>query len=149
MTTFFYSTTGNSQSKVKRFLEQNNIPYKKRSLGHAEPLEWEEFIEILSCSNDGVDEVLSTRSKAYTKLTQSGIDFDELSMKELYRLFRDNPGLLKSPMVVTKGMLVIGYNEDEITMLIPRKQRRETLWKLMSQSQHDDIIECDEQLLAI
>ena len=58
-------------------------------------------------TEDGTDEIISTRSKTYQKLN---VDIDSLP----YSIIQDNPGLLRRPIILDDKRLQVGYNEDEI-----------------------------------
>ena len=71
-------------------------------------------------TEDGTDEIISTRSKAFQKLN---VDIDSLPMNELYELIMENPGMLRRPIIIDHKRLQVGYNEDEIRRFLPRKVR--------------------------
>jgi len=79
-----------------------------------------------------VDDVLSDRSKEYTALTEQGVDFDELSLTELYELVAERPTLLKSPIMVKNTLTLIGYNIDEIQMLLNREDKKKEFQKVLN-----------------
>ena len=62
-------------------------------------------------TEDGTDEIISTRSKTYQKLN---VDIDALPLQDLYSIIQDNPGLLRRPIILDDKRLQVGYNEDEI-----------------------------------
>ena len=47
-------------------------------------------------TEDGTDEIISTRSKTYQKLN---VDIDSLPLQDLYSIIQDNPGLLRRPII--------------------------------------------------
>ena len=71
-------------------------------------------------TEEGTEEIISTRSKAFQELD---LDIDELSLKELYTLIQETPSLLRRPIVLDEKRMQIGYNEDEIRQFIPREVR--------------------------
>lgn len=119
MVTLYTSPSCTSCRKAKAWLEEHGIPYKERNI-FSEPLTIEEIKEILRMTEDGTDEIISTRSKTYQNLK---IDIDSLPLRELYQLIRDNPGLLRRPIIIDEKRLQVGYNEDEIRRFLPRKVR--------------------------
>jgi len=119
MVTLYTSPSCTSCRKAKAWLEEHGIPYKERNI-FSEPLTIEEIKEILRMTEDGTDEIISTRSKTYQTLK---VDIDTLPLRELYQLIRDNPGLLRRPIIIDEKRLQVGYNEDEIRRFLPRKVR--------------------------
>ncbi|MBM7717396.1 regulatory protein spx [Bacillus thermophilus] len=100
-------------------MEEQNIPYVERNI-FSEPLSLEEIKEILRMTEDGTDEIISTRSKVFQKLN---IDLDSLPLQQLYDIIQKNPGLLRRPIILDEKRLQVGYNEDEIRRFLPRKVR--------------------------
>lgn len=119
MVTLFTSPSCTSCRKAKAWLEENNIPYTERNI-FSEALTLDEVKEILRMTEDGTDEIISTRSKAFQKLN---VDIDSLPMNELYGLIMENPGMLRRPIIIDHKRLQVGYNEDEIRRFLPRKVR--------------------------
>ena len=78
-------------------------------------------------TEDGTDEIISTRSKTYQKLN---VDIDSLPLQDLYSIIQDNPGLLRRPIILDDKRLQVGYNEDEIRRFLPRKSVRSNYKKL-------------------
>ena len=91
------------------------------------PLTKDEIKEILSLTETGTDEIISTRSKVYEKLD---IDFDELTLSELVDIIEEHPSLLRRPLIFDETKFQVGFNEDEIHQFIPREVRRVTSKKM-------------------
>lgn len=119
MVTLYTSPSCTSCRKAKAWLQENGIPFKERNI-FSEPLNIDEIKNILRMTEDGTEDIISKRSKAYSKLN---VDLDELPMKQLYKLISKNPGLLRRPIVVDEKRLQVGYNEDEIRRFLPRQVR--------------------------
>ena len=71
-------------------------------------------------TEDGTDEIISTRSKIFQKLN---VDVESLPLQRLYELIQEHPGLLRRPIIMDEKRLQVGYNEDEIRRFLPRKVR--------------------------
>ena len=119
MVTLYTSPSCTSCRKAKAWLQENGIPFKERNI-FSEPLNIDEIKNILRMIEDGTEDIISKRSKAYSKLN---VDLDELPMKQLYKLISKNPGLLRRPIIVDEKRLQVGYNEDEIRRFLPRQVR--------------------------
>ncbi|WP_302151090.1 transcriptional regulator SpxA, partial [Limosilactobacillus vaginalis] len=115
----YTSPSCTSCRKAKAWLQENGIPFKERNI-FSEPLNIDEIKNILRMTEDGTEDIISKRSKAYSKLN---VDLDELPMKQLYKLISKNPGLLRRPIIVDEKRLQVGYNEDEIRRFLPRQVR--------------------------
>ena len=119
MVTLYTSPSCTSCRKAKAWLQENGIAFKERNI-FSEPLNIDEIKNILRMTEDGTEDIISKRSKAYSKLN---VDLDELPMKQLYKLISKNPGLLRRPIIVDEKRLQVGYNEDEIRRFLPRQVR--------------------------
>jgi len=119
MVTLYTSPSCTSCRKARTWLEDQSIPFTERNI-FSEPLSLEEIKEILRMTEDGTDEIISTRSKIFQKLN---IDLDSLPLQQLFDLIQKNPGLLRRPIILDEKRLQVGYNEDEIRRFLPRKVR--------------------------
>ncbi|GAB1810768.1 hypothetical protein PMEGAPR236_58600 [Priestia megaterium] len=84
MINLYTTTSCDSCRKAKAWLEKNRIDYIERNISH-DPLTEDEIKSILSMTEKGTDEIISTKSKIPQKLN---IEIDELSLQELYKLLR-------------------------------------------------------------
>ena len=60
-------------------------------------------------TEDGTDEIISTRSKTYQKLN---VDIDSLPLQDLYTIIQDNPGLLRRPIILDEKRQLDITDED-------------------------------------
>ncbi|HAA9321941.1 TPA_asm: transcriptional regulator Spx [Listeria monocytogenes] len=123
MVTLYTSPSCTSCRKARAWLEEHDIPYKERNI-FSEPLSLDEIKEILRMTEDGTDEIISTRSKTFQKLN---VDLDSLPLQQLFELIQKNPGLLRRPIIIDEKRLQVGYNEDEIRRFLPRRVRTHQL----------------------
>lgn len=119
MVTLYTSPSCTSCRKARAWLEEHEIPYVERNI-FSEPLSIEEIKEILRMTEDGTDEIISTRSKIFQKLN---VDLETLPLQNLFELIQSNPGLLRRPIILDEKRLQVGYNEDEIRRFLPRTVR--------------------------
>jgi len=119
MVTLYTSPSCTSCRKAKAWLEEHDISFKERNI-FSKPLSLEEIKEILRMTEDGTDEIISTRSKVYQNLD---VDIEQLPLKDLFALIQEKPGLLRRPIILDEKRLQVGYNEDEIRRFLPRSVR--------------------------
>ena len=119
MVTLYTSPSCTSCRKAKSWLEEHEISYKERNI-FSEPLSIGEIKEILRMTEDGTDEIISTRSKTFQKLN---VNLENMPLQDLFELIKANPGLLRRPIIIDEKRLQVGYNEDEIRRFLPRKVR--------------------------
>lgn len=119
MVTLYTSPSCTSCRKARAWLKEHNIPFKERNI-FSEPLSINEIKQILQMTENGTEEIISKRSKAYQKLH---MDLDEVPLQQLFKIIKDNPGLLRRPIIMDEKRLQVGYNEDEIRRFLPREVR--------------------------
>ncbi|NMA90021.1 MAG: transcriptional regulator Spx [Amphibacillus sp.] len=119
MVTLYTSPSCTSCRKAKAWLEEHDIPYQERNI-FSDTLTIDEIKEILRMTEDGTDEIISTRSKAFQKLE---VDIEQMSLKDLIDTIQEYPGILRRPIILDEKRLQVGYNEDEIRRFLPRKVR--------------------------
>lgn len=119
MVTLYTSPSCTSCRKARAWLEENNVPYTERNI-FSEPLSRIEIKEILKMTEEGTEEIVSTRSKAFQEMN---VDLDDLPLNNLFTLIQENPGLLRRPIILDDKRLQVGYNEDEIRRFLPREVR--------------------------
>ena len=112
--------TCKSSKKAKDWFEKNDIPYLERNMSK-KPLTIGELQSILRMTLEGTDDILATRSKVFKKLD---IKIDELPLKDLLELLHSHNDLLKSPIILDKKRILVGYHQDEIRQFIPRETRQ-------------------------
>lgn len=123
MVTLYSSPSCTSCRKAKQWLVDHNLPFIERNL-NKEPLRAEDVKAMLRLTEDGTEELISTRSKIFSELT---IDLDDMSINKLIDLIVLYPSLLKRPIILDDQRMQIGYNDDEIRRFLPREVRQREL----------------------
>jgi|SRR5699024_5595693 len=119
MVTLYVTPSCTSCRKARAWLEDNNISYQERNI-FTEPLTLNEIKAILRMTEEGTEDIVSTRSKAYAELN---IDISEMPLNDFFDLVQKEPGLLRRPIMIDEKRLQVGYNEDEIRRFLPREVR--------------------------
>ncbi|HFX4550605.1 TPA: Spx/MgsR family RNA polymerase-binding regulatory protein [Streptococcus agalactiae] len=123
MITLFLSPSCTSCRKARAWLSKHEVAFEEHNI-ITSPLNKEELLQILSFTENGTEDIISTRSKVFKKLA---IDVDELSTSSLMELISENPSLLRRPIILDKKRMQIGFNEDEIRAFLPRDYRKQEL----------------------
>ncbi|SER94974.1 transcriptional regulator SpxA [Salipaludibacillus aurantiacus] len=119
MVTLFTSPSCTSCRKAKAWLEEHGIDFEERNL-FSDPLSVEEVKQVIRMTEDGTDEIISTRSKVFQELD---VELDSMPLQQLFQLISDHPGLLRRPIILDEKRIQVGYNEAEIRRFLPRKVR--------------------------
>ncbi|MCZ0703914.1 regulatory protein spx [Natronobacillus azotifigens] len=119
MVTLYTSPSCTSCRKARTWLEEHDIAYEERNI-FSDSLSLDEIKEILRMTEDGTDEIISTRSKVFQQLD---VDIEQMPLKDLINIIQEHPGILRRPIIIDEKRLQVGYNEDEIRRFLPRKVR--------------------------
>lgn len=123
MITLYTSSSCSSCRKAKKWLEENQIPFKEKNIIGIR-LTRGDIINMLKFSDNGFEDIISTRSKIYK---DSNLDTDEMRFGELADFIIDNPTILKRPIIINEKIMQTGYNKDEIRAFIPREFRNKII----------------------
>lgn len=123
MVTLFITPSCTSCRKARAWLEENEIPFEERNI-FTDPLTETEIKAILRMTENGTEDIVSTRSKAFSDL---GIEMSELALNDFFEIVKEQPGILRRPIMLDDKRLQIGYNEDEIRRFLPREVRAREL----------------------
>lgn len=119
MIKIYYSPSCASCRKVKKWFDDQKIPYEQKDIFSHE-LSVDDLREVISKSENGTDDIISPRSKI---VSQNHIDFDDMTVSQLIEFIRRNPSILRRPIIVDDHRIQVGYNSEEIRTFIPRARR--------------------------
>ena len=119
MIKIYTSPSCSSCRKVKKWFLEQNIPFIEKNIFVA-TLNEKELTDMLMKSENGTEDIVSTKSKI---IKEGNIDVDSMTVKELISFIRENPSILKRPIMVDDRKIQVGYNEDDISAFIPRARR--------------------------
>jgi regulatory protein spx len=105
--------------KAKAWLKEYQIDFVEREM-LSKPLSAQEVQEILRMTENGTDEIISFKSKAFRKLN---VDLESIQLQELYKIIKDNPSMLRRPIIKDEKRLNVGFNEEEIRSFLPRRDK--------------------------
>lgn len=108
MLNLYVAPSSASSRKARAWLQAHKIAFKERNI-NSNPLSGDEVKQILRLTENGSEDIISTRSKIFKKLN---VDFDSLSLSKLVDLVVKYPDLIKRPIVFDDKRLEVGYNEE-------------------------------------
>ena len=119
MIKIYTSPSCSSCRKVKKWFEEQQIPFEERNIFNA-ALDPVELKEILFKSENGTEDIISERSKI---VKEKKVNVEDMTISEMISFIRENPSVLKRPIVVNDRRIQVGYNEEEIRSFIPQARR--------------------------
>lgn len=116
-----YTAPGSRSGRmVVQWLKENNLSFIEKNIFSSD-LRINEIRELLERCENGTDDIISKNSKIIKALK---IDLNNMKMEDLINFIKNNPSILKRPIIMDKHHFLVGYNEEEIRIFIPRSQRR-------------------------
>lgn len=119
MVRIYTSPSCSSCRKVKKWFEEQSIPFEERNI-FSSLLDEKELREILAKSENGTEDIISERSKI---IKTKHIDLDSMTISQIIQFIKENPSVLKRPIMVSDRRIQVGYNEEEIRTFIPSAKR--------------------------
>ena len=105
--------------KAKKWFDQYNIPYSEKNIFSIK-LSKEDIFKMLANSENGFDDIISTRSKVFK---EKQLEPDNMTIQELVDFIIENPSVLKRPIIINENELQVGYNNEDITIFLPKELR--------------------------
>ena len=119
-----YTSQGcSSCRKAKKYMYDNNLPFVEKDILR-DQLDEKEIRYLLSRTQNGTDDIISTRSKI---IKDTNIDLEEMNLSDLVSFIRTNPTILKRPIIIDDRDLQAGYDEDEISIFKKNMRRKLSL----------------------
>jgi len=119
MIKIFVSPSCSSCRKVKKWFDEQKIPYVEKNI-FASTLDAKDLKEMLEKSENGTEDIIATKSKI---IKENKVDLDSMTISQMIEFIRANPSVLKRPIMVDDRKMQVGYNSEEIEAFIPRAQR--------------------------
>ncbi len=131
--------------KAKKWFDQYNIPYSEKNIFSIK-LSKDDIFKMLSNSENGFDDIISTRSKVFK---EKKLDPDSMSVGALIDFIIENPSVLKRPIIINETELQVGYNNEDITIFLPKELRHNEAilkaTKLLDEEMEDEDYFDDEE----
>ena len=105
--------------KAKKWFDQYNIPYSEKNIFSIK-LSREDIYKMLANSENGFDDIISTRTKVFK---EKKLNPDAMTSQELIDFIIENPSVLKRPIIINENELQVGYNNEDITIFLPKELR--------------------------
>lgn len=105
--------------KAKKWFDSYNIPYYEKNIFSIK-LAKDDIYKMLQNSENGFDDIISTRSKIFK---EKKLEPDNMTISEMIDFIIAYPSVLKRPIIISETELQVGYNNEDITIFLPRELR--------------------------
>ncbi len=105
--------------KVKQWLKDRGLPFIEKNIFKT-LLNDNEIKHLLMRSENGSDDIISKRSKI---IQENRVNIDDMTTDELISFIKQNPSVLKRPIIISENNFQVGYDEEEIGVFVPQELR--------------------------
>lgn len=105
--------------KVKQWLKDHNLEYIEKNIFKT-VLNEKEIKTLFERTENGTDDLVSKRSKI---IQEQKVDIDSMTMNQLVEFIKQNPSILKRPIIISETNFQVGYDEEEISTFVPARLR--------------------------
>lgn len=120
--------------KAKKWFDQYNIPYSEKNIFSIK-LSKEDIFRMLANSENGFEDIISTRSKIFR---EKKLEPELMSVQALVSFIIEYPSVLKRPIIINENELQVGYNNEDITIFLPKELRNSEIFNSFSKGLDDD-----------
>lgn len=127
--------------KAKKWFDQYKIPYSEKNIFSIK-LSKEDIFRMLSNSENGFEDIISTRSKVFK---EKKLEPDGMSTQALVEFIIENPSVLKRPIIINENELQVGYNNEDITIFLPKELRNKECFNSFDKLDDEDDDTSDDE----
>ena len=127
--------------KAKKWFDQYKIPYSEKNIFSIK-LSKEDIFKMLANSENGFEDIISTRSKVFK---EKHLEPETMTIQELVNFIIENPSVLKRPIIINENELQVGYNNEDITIFLPKELRNRECFNSFNRLEEEDDDEMDEE----
>jgi regulatory protein spx len=120
--------------KAKKWFDQYNIPYSEKNIFSIK-LSKEDIFKMLANSENGFEDIISTRSKIFR---EKKLEPECMSVQALVSFIIEYPSVLKRPIIINENELQVGYNNEDITIFLPKELRNSEIFNSFSKGLDDE-----------
>lgn len=116
-----YTISSNQETKeAESWLYAHRIKFVEIDI-LTELVSTEEILQIVSLTENGIEEIISTETRAFTRLD---IDPNGLGLEDFMELIEENATLLKVPLMLDEKHLQIGFDEGEMQKFLKKPSKK-------------------------
>lgn len=117
---YYRGSCGSSQRAFSWFLK-HKLDVQKKQISK---ITRNDLIKLLQFSDEGLKEIVKRPSKSKTEVRELLKHLEILSFNEAIDFLILNPCMLQTPIIMARHNHLVGYNEDDIRMFLPKQYRR-------------------------
>lgn len=118
-----YTVSSNQETKeAESWLYAHRIKFVEIDI-LTELISSEEILQIVSLTENGIEEIISTETRAFTRLD---IDPNGLGLEDFMELIEENATLLKVPLMLNEKHLQVGFDKEKMQKFLDKPSKKIT-----------------------
>ncbi|MFK4898929.1 ArsC/Spx/MgsR family protein [Lactococcus petauri] len=117
----YYRGSCGSSKQAFSWFEKYNIDVQKQNISK---ITKRDLYKLLQISDGGLKDITKRQEKSGDKVKKALSYMELLSFNEALNFLLSHPYVLQSPIIMDEYNYLIGYNEDEIRIFLPKEYRR-------------------------
>lgn len=123
MIKIYYNSSNHSSQKAIKWFEAKGLEV---SIKKIKQISKEDLVYILFLSNNGFEDIYKRNVRIYFKKHMEKMD--KMDFNDTVDFILKHTELLKTPILIDKNKLMIGFNAEEIRKFIPKNHRKYREW---------------------
>lgn len=124
MIRLYYRERCTSSTKVIQWFKKYRLDFQRKTMGQ---ISREDIITVLASTDKGISDLVKHPSHGSEEDSSKIRLMESMSLNEAIDYLKVNPNLLRSPIIIEKENVLIGYNPEQIRMFLPQAYRRKSL----------------------
>ncbi|EKF51856.1 Spx/MgsR family RNA polymerase-binding regulatory protein [Lactococcus garvieae] len=112
-----YTISSNQETKeAESWLYSHKIKFVEIDI-LSQVISSEEILQIISLTENGLEEIISRETRAFSRLN---IDLNYLMLEEFMELIEENATLLKVPLILDEKQLQVGFDKEKMQKFLEK-----------------------------
>lgn len=124
MIRLYYRERCTSSTKVIQWFKKYRLDFQRKPMGQ---ISREDIITVLASTDKGISDLVKHPSHGSEEDSSKIRLMESMFLNEAINYLKVNPNLLRSPIIIEKEKVLIGYNPEQIRIFLPQAYRRKSL----------------------
>lgn len=118
----YYRGSCGSSKRALSWFEKYKLEVEKHQISK---ISREDIVQLLRFSEEGLKDIVKRPGKSSSEVKKALQYMEHLSFNEALDFLLTHPYVLQTPIIMKEQRHLIGFNEDEIRIFLPKDYRRQ------------------------
>ena len=119
MIVLYFTSSCKPSQQAREWLVKHRLEFKEINI-RTNGIRRDVLLKMLSMSEVGIEDIISLRRRSFK---EKEIDFDVVTLNDLFEVIEKYPELLKHPLILSEQHFQSGYNEENMRVFLSRTYR--------------------------